>query len=377
MTHTNAFYRDLDRRASAYPGFHNAHAHIDRFATARPEFYDADTDHKKLEMIRLWDKQTSTALLHKGPAYGSRSLRERMSLFLEESSSLGVTRIDSFVDVSSDIRVDEGLAALNVALDLKRKYQPRIDLKVGAYPVFGFKDSEPERWSLFLEAVQAADFIGTSPERDDYEFYEADRSHIGVRSHFYRTLAAALRYAKPVHYHLDQQINPNESATEKLIQIIDRSPFRDELVQESKSEPLVWAVHAISPTTYDRNRLNKLLDRLAALNIGVIACPSAALSMRRIRIYQAPLNKGIAELLPMLDRGIRVRLGTDNVDDMFLPATTMDMRNEIGCLANALRFYHADILAKIACGSILDDKDKKIIRCFLDDEESFLEQFPT
>jgi cytosine deaminase len=107
----------------------------------------------------------------------------------------------------------------------------------------------------------------------------------------------------------------------------------------------------------------------------VIICPSAALSMRRIRIYQAPLNKGIAELLQMLDRGIRVRLGTDNVDDMFLPATTMDLRNEVGCLGNTLRFYHAGILAKIACGSILNDKDKKIIRDFLDDEESFLEHF--
>ena len=39
----------------------------------------------------------------------------------------------------------------------------KIDFRVGTYPIFGFKDSEPQRWELFVEAAKMADFIGCLP----------------------------------------------------------------------------------------------------------------------------------------------------------------------------------------------------------------------
>lgn len=373
--HQNIFYSELDTKISEYSGLHNGHAHIDRFATARPQFYGQSMGYKQLQTIRLWDKQSATTLLHQGVAYEPGSLHKRMSRFLEESSQLGVARIDSFIDVAHDIPLDNGLGALLIAKELKRDFKDCIDLRLGAYPLFGFKGNEPERWSLFLKAVELADFIGTSPERDDPLFYRADRSHIGLERHFLQTLEVALKHGKPIHYHLDQQVNPHESATETLVHVIKHAPFSEELVRAGQLEPLVWAVHTISPTTYDSVRLKDLLDSMAALNIGVVSCPSAALSMRRVRDYVAPINKSMAEVLLMIDCGVSVRIGTDNVDDVFLPSTTLDLRNEIGYLSNALRFYHTAILAKLACGRALDGDDRKIVQEYLEEEERFMERY--
>jgi len=61
----------------------------------------------------------------------------------------------------------------------------------------------------------------------------------------------------------------------------------------------------------------------------------------------------------MVQQGVTVRLGTDNVDDLFLPTTTLDPRAQVARLAESLRFYDVRILAKLACGAPLDDADRE------------------
>ncbi|UCE93060.1 MAG: hypothetical protein JSV73_09610 [Flavobacteriaceae bacterium] len=375
MTHTNYFFQKLEEEIDKLGGLFNAHTHIDRFATAGPQFYPEHTDYHDYEVLRLWDKQSSTRFLHKGKAYQRESLVSRMSSFLTESKQVGVTRLDSFIDVVDDIPLDSGMGALNTALQLKSLYAEDIDLQIGAYAPFGFKHHSPQTWEKFVEAAQHADFIATSPEHDDPEFYKADSDHIGFENHFLRTLELAFSLKKPIHYHLDQQINPNEYGTESLISAFEKFAHREELIHRGKLEPIIWAVHVISPSTYSRERLERLLDKLATFNIGIICCPSAGISMRKLTYQEAPLNRSIAEILLMLSRGITVRVGTDNVDDIFLPATTLDPRNEISFLANALRFYDPTIYAKLLCGRPLEETDLKVLNKFLETEEQILNSY--
>lgn len=114
---------------------------------------------------------------------------------------------------------------------------------------------------------------------------------------------------------------------------------------------------------------------MAQLNIGLICCPSAAISMRKLPIFEAPIPKSIAEVLPMLNSGIQTRLGTDNVDDIFLPANSLDLRQEVTTLANALRFYNVPLLAKLACGQNPSPEDRDFISRHLKNEEKYLNEF--
>jgi cytosine deaminase len=313
--------------------------------------------------------------LHRGPAYTRASLSKRLQRFVSASGACGVRRVDSFIDVASDIPLACGLGALEVALEVKRALAGRVDFRVGAYAPFGFLQDDEREFELFERAIALADFIGTSPERDDDVFYHAGAGHIGLAMHFEHTLRWAVTSRKPIHYHLDQQVNPHERGTEALLDAIERTGLRDRIVALGEREPLVWAVHCISPSTYPAARLEELAGRMAALRVGLVCCPSAALSMRKLPVFDAPLHKSIADVLVMLERGVRVRLGTDNVDDLFLPATLLDPRHEVGALANALRYYDVRILAKVACGHALSAEDRGRVRGHLENERRYVERF--
>ncbi len=372
--HSDGFHRALEHELSRNGGLFNAHAHVDRYATLRSRFLGTG-DIPPLTSYALWDKVDVTPELHRGPAYTRSSLRERMTAFMSDCEACGVTRVDSFIDVTTGVPLAGGLGALEVGLEVKRAFAGRVDFRVGAFAPFGFRTDDQQERELFEHAITLADFIATSPERDDDAFYGAGPGHIGFARHLDWTLGLAAASGKPIHYHLDQQVNPNERGTEALVVAIERTGLRDQLVRLGAPEPLVWAVHCISPSTYPRQRLKELATRMAEHRIGLVCCPSAALSMRTLSLFDAPIHKRIADVLVMLDCGVRVRVGTDNVDDLFLPATLLDPRHEIGTLANALRFYHVPILAKLACGRALDGEDLAVVRDHLCREQAYVETF--
>jgi len=89
---------------------------------------------------------------------------------------------------------------------------------------------------------------------------------------------------------------------------------------------------------------------LAELNIGVICCPSAAISMRQLRPLAQPTHNAIARVLELLCAGVFVRLGTDNVCDITSPAGTLDVMDEIFALSNAVRYYDPEVMACLGAG---------------------------
>ncbi len=349
-----AFEREVRNQVKKLGGWFNAHSHLDRAFVMEPRYVEhADMDPWEISTYPLEIKQHTTGTLHDGIAYSSESLKARISKALEKSITLGTRRIDSFIDVTAD---SVKLKALNVALELKDKYRKRIDFRVGAYPIFGFKETERERWKIFTEGASRADFIGTLPERD------IRKGHIGFKEHFRRVieLANSLDF-KEVHFQVDQTNHPEENGTETLIEAVrwlrpDSSAFRE------KREPTIWAVHALSIASYEEERFQKVLEGLKETNIGVIVCPSATLSNKQNRNVKVPMHNSITRVLDMLLAGIKVRIGTDNVEDFFLPTGDLDLYKEVRDAANALRFYNFTTWAKIATGTQLNEIDKLKIK---------------
>ena len=165
---------------------------------------------------------------------------------------------------------------------------------------------------------------------------------------------------KPVHIHVDQQNHDRETASESVIRILKDLDIR------GSGEPLVWLVHSISPSTYDEARFERLLDGMRETNVGIICCPSAALSMRQYRPLLTPTHNSIARVLEMLAARIPVRIGSDNICDITSPAGTLDLLDEMFVLTNAVRYYDLDIMSKIAAGSALDESDCVKIKAHLD-----------
>ena len=342
------FFRLLDQECRRLGGLHNAHLHLDRANTLDSRY----VDHGRMAIlensfISLQKKHALIKDIHEGPAYEAQDLLRRVGETIRVMVECGTRRADTLVDVTADA---VGLTALRLVKSCAEQRADDIVIRTGAYSPFGFKDSEPERWSIFERGVTEAGFIGCLPEADDKRDYP---DHIGFEEHCVRMVDLASRTGKMLHVHTDQRNIPQEDGTERLVAVLKRSKRLS-----LEGGPLVWAVHMVSPSTYDERRWNRLVDGLLETNLGVICCPSAALGMRQIRPVNGPSYNSIPRVLELAAAGVPLRLGSDNVADICSPSTTANLFDEVFVLSAAIRFYDTSILAKFANGTQLGLEDR-------------------
>ncbi len=357
-----AFYREFDRQVKAFGGYHNAHLHLDRAHTLND--INVTTEAQTIvdaSHISLQKKHSLVEVIHRSPAFGEARFFERITEATDVMRACGTRLADTVVDVTTD---GVGLTGLTWIMSHAQSISSEMTLRAGAYTPFGFRDDEPERWDLFMQAVNMADFIGSLPEADDREDYP---DKIGFDEHCRRMVQLCLTTGKMLQIHTDQRNLPQEDGTERLIRVVRQLGS----TAAPDGSPLVWVVHMISPTTYDEPRWRALLEGLLECNIGVISCPSGALGMRMIRPIQIPMYNSIARLLELAAAGVPLRIGSDNICDMCSPSTTADLGDEIFVLTAALRFYQPEILAKFAAGRSLDAEDRAALHEHLEknDEE--------
>ncbi len=337
---TTTYMADVFARISALGGMFNAHLHLDR----------AETLHPTLEMMRaqgnaaesslaIAQKHALIPMIHNSHCYDPEQLETRVAECLTKMARLGTRHAHTVVDVTTD-RV--GTSALDRLLGLGARMRDQIDFRAAAYSPLGFRDDEADRWTLIEHAAERADFIGALPERDDKMVYP---DHIGFEACCSRLIALAFKLGKQIHIHADQKNHDHEDHTEQLLRIIRKEGFIHQ-----GDEPRIWLVHVISPSAYDEARFTQMAEELAELNVGVICCPSAAISMRQLRPIAQPTHNSIARVLELLVAGVFVRLGTDNVCDITSPAGTLDVMDEIFVLSNALRYYDPEVMACLGAG---------------------------
>lgn len=346
-----SFFARLQHRIAALGGIHNAHLHLDRAGTLDETLAGLAHEHPgpaECSSLSLVAKHALIPLVHASPCYDPPRLEARAAAYLDSLVAHGTTRADTVVDTTAD-RV--GLSALETFLDLKAAYRDRIDLRVGAYSPLGFTDREPRRWAILEEGARIADFLGGLPERDDRSRYP---EHIGFDESCRRLIALAHDVQKPLHLHVDQRNLAAEDGSERAV----RAATVSRSAATTDGEPAVWLVHAISPSAYDERRFRDLVAGIAGQRMGIICCPSAAISMRQVRLVSGPTHNSIARVLEFLAAGIPVRVGSDNICDITSPAGTTNLLEELFVLSNALRFYDLDILAKLGAGRPLDAAER-------------------
>lgn len=341
MRSVSPFFEQLHRRVMDLGGFHNAHLHLDRSGTLdATRALLAAADRGRESRLSLQAKHSLIPAIHASECYEPGNVAARVDWFLDRMVEAGTTRATTVVDTTAD-RV--GLDAVDGLLRIRDRRRGTLALEVGAYSPLGFRDDEPGRWDLLVEGARRADFIGLLPERDDTRRYP---DHIGFEECCRRALELAADLDKEIHVHVDQMNHPSENATETAVRLVEELG----LARSRWETPRIWLVHVISPSTYQEHRFARLLDHMVAMNVGVVCCPSAAISMRQIRTVSTPTFNSIARVLEMLAAGLHVRLGSDNICDITSPAGTPDLLHEIYVLCNALRYYDVDLLARLGAG---------------------------
>lgn len=361
MRNASPYFNQLHRRIVELGGLYNAHLHLDRSGTlhATQEIL-SEREKGRESQLSLATKHSLIPAIHESPCYDRPAMEGRVNAFLDLMVEAGTTRAATVVDTTAD-RV--GLGGVELFLQLKRERAGVIDLEVGAYSPLGFRDDEPWRWELLESGARMADFIGLLPERDDQRRYP---EHVGFEECCRRGLRLAADLGRPLHVHLDQMNHPSEGLTERFVRV-----FRElDLPVNRWGTPWAWLVHVISPSTYEERRFQKLLESLVELNLGVICCPSAAISMRQYRTAYTPTFNSIARVLEMLAAGLHVRVGSDNICDITSPAGTPDLLHELYVLCNAVRYYELELLAKLGAGLKPDVADRERLHRHLHDDRA-------
>lgn len=358
LPYLSDFEQMLLREVRKIGGAENRHAHLPRAKLLGPECL-AHVNKNPLDIAAssMKEKQVVVGDVLRGAAFKRENLLARQRKELERQIWWGTKRIDACVDLSEDLPED-GLLAFNVALELQKEFAGRIDLRVGAYPIFGI--SRPHRLEMFERAAEKADFLVTLPEKDDFDGRVNPDGKIGIRRHFQKVLAIGCKHGKEVHFHLDQWDDPRQRDTEILLDGLEG--WAEKPVIPGHDGPTVFAVHMISPTAYsEEERYSRLIDNLLLHRVGVISCFTAGGSMRRLRPIVSPSHNALARVLELLKRGVRVFLGTDNIDDFFVPSGTGLLHREVMEGTNGIRFYLPHVWAKLIAGVPLNNFDLRSI----------------
>lgn len=294
-------------------GFVNTHAHFDKAYFITREGLDKS-------MVSMEEKWRMSDGIKKGSTV--EDIKKRIRRALDVLVSQGCKLTCTFVDAYDAV----GHRAIDAALAVKEEYKNKITLIIATQPLGGLVDDEAR--ALYEEITAKADIAGGLPSKDRPN----DEKHLDY------LFQIAKKLNKPVHVHIDQENNPNERDTEKLIAAVKRHGYEGRTV----------AVHAISVSAQLKEYRKKTYKELAELGIAVLVCPSAVISMRPLDQFLAPVHNSIANVPEMLEAGVLVGLGVDNIADFYEPFVDGDMWTELRLLQEACRYYNLDELVKIA-----------------------------
>ena len=295
-------------------GFVNCHAHFDKAFYITKEGLETSM---RLNMKEKWNlsdqiKRNST----------QEQIAERLRIALNLMVEQGVKLTCSFVDAYEAVNHK----AIDAALKVKEEYKDKTQLLIATQPLGGLVDPQARR--LYEEITAKADIAGGLPSKDrprDDENYDI-------------LFSIAKNLDKPLHVHIDQENDPNEKDTEKLIKATIKHGYQGRVV----------AVHAISVSCQPKKYRQEIFKQMADAGIAVIICPTEAVNMVQLDQYLAPIHNCIGNVPEMLEAGLTVGIGTDNVYDYYGPFNAGEMWFELHMLMEACRYYNFDELVKIA-----------------------------
>lgn len=296
----------------ALPAFADLHLHADRaFAPgARPPRSLADA----VELVAEIKRSCTEELV-----------RERAARLFGRSLSHGSLRVRTHVDV--DELVEE--RTLRGVVAAREEFAGRLDVEIVAFATAYTDPASAEGERRLRAALGAgADLLGAVPA-----------FHPDPAASVERLLDLATDADVEVDVHLDETVVP--------------SGFQLELLADATLarglEGRVTAGHCCSLSTVDATTARRTIAKVAAAGITVIALPALNLYLED-RGETTPRLRGITLVRELLDAGVRVRFGSDNVRDVFYPYGDADPLEAAWLAALASHVDDEDVLLAGVCG---------------------------
>ena len=291
------------------------HAHLDKSQIMNAKLISKGNIHMKDKWFAMNNFKKK---------YNRKELSNRMNETIQSIVSQNCNYIRSFIDIDDTV----GLMCIEEAVKLKHIWaQKGVEIQLATQPLDGLV-SKPSNIALFEKAANMCDIVGCLPSRD----YSHSEQHLDI------AFSTAKRLGKDIEAHLDQLNIPLENETETFCDFVKKYNYQGK----------ARAIHSISVSCKHEDKQREIAEYLKSLNVGVIICPSAAISMTQHSEYLTPIHNSIAPLKILSESGVNVGLGIDNIHDLFMPFCDGNMEFELRLLAEATRMYDVELLERIA-----------------------------
>lgn len=286
--------KDLEGRL-VLPPFIESHVHLDTCLTAGDPVWNMSGT--LFEGIECWSKRKDKLT--------EADIRERVKKAVQMYASHGVQFIRTHVDVT-----DPRLMAMKTMLDLREELKSEAEIQIVAFPQEGIL-SFPKGRELLEEAVKmGADAVGAIPH------FEFTREYSVESLNFALELAA--KYDKLVDVHCDET---DDEASRGLETVATRAL---ELGLFDK----VTASHTTAMHSYNNAYVLRLMRLLKMSRINFVANPLVNTHLQG-RADTYPKRRGVTRVKELLEAGINVSFGHDDIFDPWYPLGNGNLRDVV------------------------------------------------
>jgi cytosine/creatinine deaminase len=302
---------DAERPRLALPPFADLHVHADRAYAGGPRPPRSLAD--AVELVSEV-KRAST----------EEAVRERAVRLLRRALAHGTLRARTHVDV--DELVEE--RALRGVLAARAELAGPLDVEIVAFGTKLCDPADDDGRRRLVSAVEAgADLVGAVPA-----FHEDPEASIAA------VLAIARELGVRADLHVDETTDPSALRLERLA---------DETLALGL-EGRVSASHCCSLASVPEAAARRTIEKVAAAGITVIAQPALNLYLQD-RGDRTPRARGVTLVRELIDAGVEVRFGSDNVCDVFYPYGDADPLESAFLAALTAHVDEEDVLLAGIC----------------------------
>ncbi|KNE19516.1 cytosine deaminase [Virgibacillus pantothenticus] len=273
------------------PPFIEPHIHLDTTLTAgEPQWNESGT---LFEGIQRWSERKQSLTYE--------DVKKRAVKALKWQIAQGIQHVRTHVDVT-----DPKLTALRALLEVKEEMAKYVDLQLVAFPQEGVL-SYPNGKELLEEALKlGADVVGGIPHFEFTREYGVD----SLRTVF----DLAEKYDRLVDIHCDE-IDDEQS---RFIEVVAKEAYERGLGSR------VTASHTTAMGSYNDAYTYKLFRLLEISEINFVSNPLVNIHLQG-RFDTYPKRRGLTRVKELLEAGMNVCFGHDDIFDPWYPLGTGNM----------------------------------------------------
>ena len=261
------------------------------------------------------------ALIWGNPVNQSGTLREAIELYakmkrqmpIEDIVARGSQALHLAIGygtlwMRSHVDIDQvgGLHLLEGVNEIRRRFRDLIDIQLIAFPQLGLARNPAAVDYMWQSMENGADLVGGMPH--------GERDMDDAARHIEIAFEIARKHNADIDMHIDETDDPYWHSLELLA----------EKTVEEGWQGRVTAGHCCAMSAWDDAMAQRIIDKVKQADLHIVTNAPVNLMIQG-RKDQQPKRRGIARVKELLEAGVNVSCGQDDLQNMFYPFGSMDM----------------------------------------------------